>query len=126
MAAWRKRARGGLLITPAGYVEVTNAIGLALFRGLLSLDDATNSWSWLEKDLAVGHLVKAEILWRAALQRAADLSRDYTPTLGTRSLDVLHVASALELKLPYFLAFDQRQQALAKSVGLKITRLFFD
>ena len=42
-----------------------------------------------------------------------------TPTLGTRSLDVLHVACALELKLRHFLTFDTRQRQLAVAAGLK-------
>jgi predicted nucleic acid-binding protein len=43
--------------------------------------------------------------------------------LGTRSLDIFHVACALELKSRYFLTFDQRQQKLASAVGLKTVRL---
>lgn len=62
-------------------------------------------------------------VWRAALNRAAELSREHTPKLGTRSLDVLHIACALELKLPAFLTFDERQQRLASAVGLRLTRV---
>jgi predicted nucleic acid-binding protein len=58
-------------------------------------------------------------LWRATLKRAGNLSQKHTPVLGCRSLDVLHVASALELELKNFLTFDRRQQKLAKAAGLK-------
>jgi predicted nucleic acid-binding protein len=51
--------------------------------------------------------------------RAGELSREFSRTLGTRSLDVLHVASALELGFRSFLTFDIRQQRLARAVGLK-------
>lgn len=61
-------------------------------------------------------------LWRAAINRASELSRRHTPTLGTRSLDVLHVACALELQLRHFLTFDERQRQLAAAVGLKLIR----
>jgi len=57
-------------------------------------------------------------LWRAALRTAAELSRQYTKKLGCRSLDVLHVASALELKS--FVTFDPRQQQLTKNAGLGV------
>jgi len=57
------------------------------------------------------------------LNRAAELSQRHTPKLGTRSLDVLHVACALELKLRHFLTFDRRQQQLATAAGLKAVRL---
>jgi predicted nucleic acid-binding protein len=36
-----------------------------------------------------------------------------------RTLDSLHVASALELKADRFWTFDERQAKLAKVVGLK-------
>ena len=36
-----------------------------------------------------------DLLWRRALKHAAELSREHTPKLGTRTLDVLHVATAL-------------------------------
>jgi predicted nucleic acid-binding protein len=62
-------------------------------------------------------------LWRAALNHAAEMSQSHTPKLETRSLDVLHVACALEMKLRYFLTFDERQQKLATAAGLKLIRL---
>ena len=55
--------------------------------------------------------------------RARDVSREHTPRLGCRSLDVLHVASAMELELKGFLTFDSRQRQLAHAVGLKVVAL---
>jgi len=54
-----------------------------------------------------------------AFELCADLARRYGPKLGTRTLDSLHVASALELKAGQFWTFDERQAKLAKAVGLK-------
>ena len=73
-----------------------------------------------EKSRNEGRYVQAELLWRAALTRAADLSRKHTAELGCRTLDVLHVASALELKFKRFLTFDSRQQALARKLRLRV------
>lgn len=42
------------------------------------------------------------------------------PKLGVRTVDSLHVATALELKAERFWTFDDRQQKLAKIVGLRI------
>ena len=69
----------------------------------------------LEEDFAEGRYIQADLLWRAALKRAGDLSRKHTPALGCRSLDVLHVVSALELELKNFLTFDRRPQKLARN-----------
>ena len=63
-----------------------------------------------------------DIPWRAVLEQAAELSRQYTPTLGTRSLDVLHVASALALGMRQFVTYDKRQARLAEACGLKVVR----
>lgn len=40
--------------------------------------------------------------------------------LGTRTLDVLHVASAVALGAQRFVTYDIRQAALAKAVGLRV------
>jgi len=56
-----------------------------------------------------------------AFDVCADLARRYGPKLGIRTLESLHVASALELKADRFWTFDERQAKLAKAVGLKIS-----
>lgn len=123
MASWRQRIRGSLPITHHGRLEVTNAISLAVFRGELPLEKAKIIQDWFNKEFADGQLTQVDILWRAALNRAAELSQSRTPKLGTRSLDVLHVACALELRLRHFLTFDERQARLASAVGLKLISL---
>jgi predicted nucleic acid-binding protein len=70
---------------------------------------------------------EAASLWRpaplpeGAFELCADLARRYGPKLGTRTLDSLHVACALELKAERFWTFDERQAKLAKAAGLKIS-----
>jgi predicted nucleic acid-binding protein len=119
MSAWRRRISGTLAVTHHGRVEIINAIGRAVFVGHLTQTAASEALGDFALDFAEGRLQQAEILWRAALNRAAELAQSHTPRLGTRSLDVLHVACALELKSRYFLTFDQRQQKLSSAVGLK-------
>ncbi|MBE7503651.1 MAG: type II toxin-antitoxin system VapC family toxin [Verrucomicrobiales bacterium] len=123
MAAWRARVGGALPVTHHGRTEITNAICRVRFLG--HLDDAglAEALGDLDADFTQGCLQQADILWRAALNRATELSRSHTPTLGTRALDVLHVACALELRLRRFLTFDERQQRLAAAAGLKLIRL---
>ena len=123
LAAWRRRVAGALPITHHGRSEVTNAICLAAFRGELSKTGLEEALADLEEDFVEGRLHQADLLWRAALAQAAELSRRHTPKLGTRAADVLHVACALELKLKHFLTFDERQQKLASVCGLKLVKL---
>ncbi len=49
-----------------------------------------------------------------------NLSRMHTPVFGTRALDVLHIAIALELHATEFWTFDDRQAKLATAVGLNV------
>jgi len=51
---------------------------------------------------------------------ALSLSSLHTAHGGHRSLDVLHVATAVHLGAKVFLTFDARQKALAKIAGLKV------
>lgn len=123
MAAWRAKLRGALPVTHHGRTEIVNAICRAAFLGHLEPDGLAEALADFNADFAQGHLWQADILWRAALNRAAELSQRHTPKLGTRSLDVLHVACALELKLRHFLTFDVRQRKLASAAGLKTSQL---
>jgi predicted nucleic acid-binding protein len=120
MAAWRSRIGRPLLVTYHGQVEMINGIGLAAHRGFIARPVAAAALAALDADFAEGRLVYANLLWRAALKRAADLSRKHTAHIGCRSLDILHVASALELGLRQFVTFDARQQLLVRAVGLKL------
>jgi len=120
MAAWRARITGPLIITHHGRVELINAIGLAAFRGLINEKVFHDALAALDDDFEEGRYLQADLLWRATLKRAADLARRFTRTLGCRSLDVLHVASAVELELRVFVTFDDRQRELARAVRLKV------
>jgi predicted nucleic acid-binding protein len=101
-------------------LELINGIGLAVYRGLITEGIHQAALSALEDDFAKGRYVQADLLWRATLKRATDISREFTQTLGCRSLDILHVASAMELGLRSFVTFDARQQQLARAVKLKV------
>jgi predicted nucleic acid-binding protein len=53
-------------------------------------------------------------------QRAQGLSRAHSRVIGCRSLDILHVASAIEIGAKIFWTFDGRQNELARQAGLKV------
>lgn len=120
MNVWRAKTKGSLPITHHGRVEVINGICLAAHRRAITADALADTLASFEEDFAMGLYRQADLLWRSTLNRAADLSRAHSARLGTRSLDVLHVASALELELRYFVTFDDRQRELARAVGLEV------
>lgn len=120
MASWRAKTRGPLPVTHHGRVELANGIALAAHRKLIDESTYEAAIADLDDDFEQGHYVQADLLWRAALKRASELSREHTRILGTRSLDVLHVACAIELGLRTFVSFDARQQSLVRAVGLRL------
>lgn len=119
MAAWRKKVGDPLLVTHHGRLELTNGIGLAAYRGIITDKIHYAAMAALDDDFVQGRYKQGDLLWRATLKRAGELSRKHTRSIGCRSLDILHVASALELELKHFATFDARQQQLARAAGLK-------
>ncbi len=47
----------------------------------------------------------------------------HTESLGCRTLDIVHVAAAAELRVERFVSFDSRQLQLAELAGLRCERL---
>lgn len=120
MAGWRHRNPGPLLMTRFCRVELINSMTSAVFRRDITDEAFQMSLAAISRDQAEDDLRLVDVPWRAVLDRAGELSQRHTPTLGTRSLDVLHVASALELKARHFVTYDARQARLAAACGLKV------
>ena len=82
--------------------------------------DADRMLADLDTDLNTGALVMAPVDWADIHRLAETLSRRHTRTGGHRSLDVLHVATALHLGVRDFLTFDTNQRKLATAEKLKV------
>jgi predicted nucleic acid-binding protein len=74
----------------------------------------------LQTDLDTGALVVVPADWPDVHRLAETLSQRHTPTGGHRSLDLLHVATALHLGAREFLTFDTNQRQLAAAEKLKV------
>jgi predicted nucleic acid-binding protein len=104
-----------------GRAEIENSVALAVFRHDVTAAAGQAAVADLDADLAAGRLFVADLLWRRALDLAVDLGRRHTPKLGTRTLDILHVASALTFGCRRFVTYDARQARLARAVGLRVS-----
>jgi predicted nucleic acid-binding protein len=118
-SAKMRRAVLPLLLTDVGKVEILNAVALRLFRKELRPAEAKKVYALFREDIEQG-VVQVVPLPAAAFQRAEQIARTRTPLLGTRTLDVLHVAGALVLKADAFYTFDQKQAGLATALGLRL------
>ncbi|HUI41563.1 MAG TPA: type II toxin-antitoxin system VapC family toxin [Terriglobia bacterium] len=114
------RVRPILVLTLFHQLELTNALQLLVFRGLISAAQASAAQRRFEENLAV--LGPLRSLPNEVFSQAVDLAKRHTARSGTRSLDILHVAAALSLDAEVFLTFDLRQRRLAKAAGLRIGR----
>jgi predicted nucleic acid-binding protein len=106
-----------VLLTPFGRAEVANAIHRYVFRGAISAADARSVWLQFEQDRKRGIWAEVALpdgVWEGSIV----LAQRFGPMLGVRTLDSLHVASALELNADKFWTFDERQEKLAEAVGL--------
>ena len=109
----------GLWLTPLHDAEWAHAVAQHVFRRRFSAAEANQLYRQLEQDKSAGIWLESGLPDKA-FDLCADLGRRLGPKLGVRTLDTLHVASAVELKAQHFWTFDDRQARLAKAVGLKI------
>jgi predicted nucleic acid-binding protein len=108
-----------LPVTDFHWLELQNALSLAVFQKRITEDQASQSWQDAQSDFDNGRLIPCLLNWQATFRLARDLAKTETPETGARSLDVLHVASALLIGASDFLTFDNRQRSLAINAGLK-------
>jgi predicted nucleic acid-binding protein len=109
-----------LPLTPLAALELHNAFNRAVQRQRITAAQRDALWQDVEADIASGFLVLTPVSSDELHHKARQLSDRYTPTLGTRSLDLLHVAAALVLEAKVFFSFDDRQRKAAASEGLKV------
>lgn len=105
-------------LTPLHRAEWAHALAQHVFRQQLSAEQAKIFDQQLETDKTGGVWLVSDVP-ENAFDICADLGRRYGPRLGVRTLDSLHVASALELKAEQFWTFDDRQIRLAAATGLR-------
>jgi hypothetical protein len=112
--------REPLPLTPLVALELRNAFNRAVQRGRITMAQRDALWQDVETDIAGGFLVPVPVASSPMHDKARQLSDRHTPTLGTRSLDLLHVAAALVLESKIFFSFDDKQRKAAASEGLKV------
>jgi predicted nucleic acid-binding protein len=100
--------------------EWTHAVEQHVFRRLLSRSEDHRLREQFQQHRASGLWMEV-VLPESASDLCAQLGRRRGARLGVRTLDGLHVASALELKAERFRTFDERQKRLARAEVRKTT-----
>jgi predicted nucleic acid-binding protein len=110
--------RPAVWLTPFHRAEWTHAVERHVFEGTMSREEAEAVHTNFELD-------RTNALWlevafpETAFELCTDLALRHVAQIGSRTLDTLHVAAALELNAERFWTFDERQAKLARSAGLK-------
>ncbi len=74
----------------------------------------------LKSDLISGAVTTIPAPWQQIHLAAERLSELFTDASGHRSMDILHVATAIELGVKEFLTFDGNQKKLAEAEGFVV------
>jgi predicted nucleic acid-binding protein len=104
-------------------LEFTNAMRLKIFMKNADATQVTAAEALVGADLASGVLDLPATNWSDVFTQASALSTQYSATLGTRSLDILHCALAKVIGAAEFVTTDVRQQRLANAMGLTLVTI---
>ena len=118
--AYMVRTEAPLWFTPLHRIELRNALRNAVGRRELTAQLCREAFARVDEDLRQGVLIHAPVEWTNVFRKADELSEQHAGRDGQRTIDLLHVAIALENRVEIFLSFDNRQRRLAKAAGLKV------
>ena len=99
--------------------ELINAMWLKVFCKELTTDQAQSQIDLFDNRKKRGFYYFPNINRGDLMVTYRQLSRE-TPRLGCRSLDIMHVACAIQLQADVFITFDERQRNLASFAGLQV------
>ncbi len=101
-------------------LEIPNAIRLKRFRGEITKTQETAAIRAFLADVDAGRFERIAYDLAAVFIRAEQLSAKWSAEIGCRSLDLWHVAAALEVGCATFVSYDARQRKAAEMSGLHV------
>ena len=117
---WIKNNDEAVPLTLFHELEFTNAVKSKQFRHEMSQKDADLIFKKFEESEQRGVFYRPHIDWTDVFARSLYLSKTHTNNTGSRSLDIIHVSSALSIGANRMVTFDERQSQLALAAGLRI------
>jgi predicted nucleic acid-binding protein len=101
-------------------IELFTAIRLKRFRAEINANEEKTAIQVLRADITNERLQLPDYDLLQLFRRAEVLSAKYAAIFGTRTLDILHVAAALEAECTEFVSFDERQRKVAAKERLTV------
>lgn len=100
-------------------LELENALRLKVFRGEMTADLCREVFAGIRTDIDDGRVVLRSVDWINAFEQARGISESVVSRVGCRTLDLLHVAIAVQWKCDVFVTADDRQLKAARVAGLR-------
>ncbi len=123
IVAYLRKTRLPIAFTWLHELEFTNGLQLKLFRGEAPEAAVNGTLNQVLHDVEKGVLYQSALSWPEVFQISLRLSRAYSCICGTRSLDLLHVATAIALEAKEFMTCDERQANVATKEGLRLVKI---
>jgi predicted nucleic acid-binding protein len=101
-------------------LEVPNAFELMVARKLIAADERRSVLQQLRDDIDAQRLMPLALDLERLFADAGELSRKHSARFFSRSLDLLHVASAHLALCKTFVSADDRQLRVARATGLTV------
>jgi hypothetical protein len=106
----RLKADSSLPVEPFG---IRNALNFGINRGEITNDQCDDVLAEIEAQIDKGFFRLVEASQSRIYAKAQELSNAHAPTVDTRSLDLMHLATAMLSNAGAFLTFDKRQAKVA-------------
>lgn len=119
---WLQKAELPIPLSLFSELELMSAMQQRFFRKEVTHVEVSKSHYYFKKNFQQG-VYKRVFFEGEEYTRSLELVQQHTSSIGCRTLDVLHVASALLLNIREIVTCDARQKLLAQTVGLKIVSL---
>jgi predicted nucleic acid-binding protein len=116
-----RQAKPPIPLTHLHGIEIRNALRLKCGRREITETEMTASLRLFQDDVDAGRLERPPYELVSLFQRAELLSSRYATSTLARTLDILHVAAAIEIGCKEFVSFDKRQRSLASLEKLKLS-----
>lgn len=117
----REEAR--VVWTPWQRVEVFNSLRQLERAAVVPPGRAREFIRRIEQEVRLGYWPHREFDWRDAVRAACELSAEFGLAAAIRSMDLFHVAIAIELGADALLTFDADQKGFAEIAGLRVLPL---
>ena len=112
-----------ICLTEFQHTELRNALHRKCARNEISHSELRKALRHIQNDSDAGVLVSPDLDWKAIFLTACRLTDKHAISVLCRTLDILHVATVLELGIKTLGTSDARQMELARKEKIKIATI---